>query len=170
MRKLILYIAASLDGYIARRNDDLDWLPQPDEAGYNEFIKGIDVILMGRKTYDVCKKFDPWPYTQRCIVFTRHPQKYHHENVVFTDENPLDVLAKLRKEHGKDIWLEGGSELIKVFHERRLIDEYVIAIIPVTIGDGIPLFVKSDATVKLQLSAIKEYKDFLEVRYTRGDS
>jgi dihydrofolate reductase len=165
MRKLILYIACSLDGYIARKDHGLDWLPPPDEAGYNEFIAGIDTILMGRRTYDVCKKFEPWPYTQRCIVFTSNP--LHDPKVEFTKEDPAAVLAELRKHPGKDIWLEGGGELIRVFHEKGLIDEYIIAVVPVTIGDGIPLFVKSDAMVKLKLSAIKQYKDFVEMKYVR---
>jgi dihydrofolate reductase len=167
MRKLILYIASSLDGYIARKDHALDWLPQPDENAYASFVNTVDVILMGRKTYDICKSF-PWAYTQECIVFTSEPSKHDDPRVKFTNESPVHVLRELRKHKGKDIWLMGGGELIKHFHDAKLIDEYLIAIVPVTIGEGIPLFVKSDVTVKLKLSAIKEYGEFLELRYVRG--
>lgn len=167
MRQLILYIATSLDGYIARKDGSLDWLPPPDQEGYEEFISTIDVILMGRKTYEAIKAMGEWPYTQEVIVFTSHPGR-HDEKARFTSDDPQTVLSHLRTHKGKNIWLEGGGELIKAFHEKGLIDEYIIAVVPVTIGDGIPLFVKSDATVGLHLSGVKPYKDFLELRYVRA--
>ncbi|MDD4121179.1 MAG: dihydrofolate reductase family protein [Clostridia bacterium] len=155
-RKVILYIAMSLDGYIARINGDIDWLDgdgsEPNaDFGYDEFYNSIDTVIMGRKTYDQVLTFGKYPYKgTRGYVFTSE-KRNRNEDVIFTDENAGPLITKLRKEKGKDIWLIGGAEIIDTFIKKGLIDEYFITVIPCILGEGIPLFKAGRPELKLKL-------------------
>ncbi len=145
MRRLKLYIAVSLDGYIAGRHDELEWLPRPsdrDDFGYGEFLAGVDTLLMGHRTYEVVDRLGEWPYPAKaCHVLTRHPGLLAAApGVHFTDKTPADLLRELRQQPGRDIWLVGGGQLVQAFQQAGLIDDYMIALIPQLLGSGIPLW------------------------------
>lgn len=145
MRRLKLYIAVSLDGYIAGQQDELDWLPRPserDDFGYGDFIAGVDTLLMGHRTYEVVNRLGQWPYPAKtCHVLTRHPGLLAPApGVRFTSQTPVELVEELRRQPGRDLWLVGGGQLVEACQEAGLIDDYLIALVPQLLGSGIPLW------------------------------
>jgi dihydrofolate reductase len=171
-RNVIVHIAASADGYIARSDGDLDWLtsrPAPKGFyGMNAFMKSIDTMLLGRKTYEVSlrmgAKFDS---KSRTIVFSRHsPPADVPSGVEFANDAIGPFVSRLREHPGKDIWLMGGGELIASFLDEQAIDEFVISVVPVFIGDGIPLIARRHRHVPLDLHSVERFDDGLvQLRY-----
>ena len=165
-RKIIVYIATSADGYIARPDGNVDWLNRPRPAGnygMGAFFKSIDTILFGRKTYDVSLVlgggtgvFDP---KVKNYVFTHRPPEAPVPGVEFINE-PIGPFAKrLRAKTGKDIWMMGGGRLIGAFLDAGEIDEFSIHVVPVLIGEGIPLIHPRHRNVPLKLLSTKRYSD-----------
>lgn len=146
MRKVQLYIAASIDGYIARPDGGVDWLSkvekEGEDYGYGSFIASIDTTLMGRKTYDEVLGFGvPFPYMNTAnYVFTRQERQPDNNPVQFIREDPADFVGKLREQPGGNIWLIGGGGLNTVLLNAGLIDEMILSVIPIVLGEGIPLF------------------------------
>lgn len=169
-RKLVLFIASSLDGYIATENNSLEWLFNVEgegDNGYSEFYQNVDTILMGRKTYDwlIENVTGEFPYTNKeCYVFTRTSYA-NHENVKLINEDVVEFTNKLQKKEGKNIWLVGGGELIYSFIKEKLVDELIITIAPVLIGQGIPLFKQGDFELNLSLIRTRNFNQFVELHY-----
>lgn len=166
-RKVIVHIAASADGYIAGPDGDLEWLtsrPAPKGFyGMNAFMKSIDTMLLGRKTYEVSlslgAKFDAKRPT---IVFSRQrPPADVPSGVEFVNDPIGPYIGRLREQPGKDIWLMGGGELIASFLDEQAIDEFVISVVPVFIGDGIPLIARRHRHVPLDLQSVERFEDGL---------
>jgi dihydrofolate reductase len=166
-RNVIVHIATSADGYIARADGDLEWLtsrPAPEGFyGMNAFMKSIDTKLLGRKTYEVSlrmgAKFDS---KTRSIVFSRHaPPADTPSGVEFVNGAIGPFVSRLREQPGKDIWLMGGGELIASFLDEQAIDEFVISVVPLFIGDGIPLIARRRRHVPLDLHSIERFEDGL---------
>jgi dihydrofolate reductase len=164
-RKVIVHLATSADGYIARPDGDLDWLtsrPAPKGFyGMKAFMRSIDTKLLGRKTYEVSlrlgAKFDP---KSRHIVFSRQaPPADAPSGVQFVSGAIGPFVSRLRVDPGKDIWLMGGGELIASFLDERAIDEFVISVAPVFIGDGIPLLARRHRHVPLELYSVERFED-----------
>src|SRR5262245_45250464 len=108
VRKVHLYIATSLDGYIAGPGGEIDWLFADQDYGYASFIEGIDTVLMGRKSYETAKSFDEWPYPELAsFVFTRSKGLPPDPRVNFVSGAPEAVVGSLRQWPGKDVWLMG---------------------------------------------------------------
>ena len=167
-RKVIVHIATSADGYIARPDGDLDWLtsrPAPKGFyGMNAFMKTIDTTVFGRKTYDVSLRlgatFDS--KKNRTIVFSRQARPADAPaGVEFVNDAIGPFVSGLRDEPGKDIWLMGGGELIASFLDEQAIDEFVISVVPVFIGDGIPLIARRHRQTPLDLRSTKRFEDGL---------
>jgi dihydrofolate reductase len=167
-RKVIVHIAASADGYIARPDGDLEWLtsrPAPKGFyGMGVFEKSIDTQLLGRKTYEVGRRmgatFDS--KKSRTVVFSRHlPPPDVPSGVDFVNGPIGPFVSRLREERGKDIWLMGGGELIASFLDEHAIDEFVISVVPVFIGDGIPLIAHRHRHVPLDLRSVERFDDGL---------
>ncbi len=151
MKKVILFIATSLDGFIAGENGNINWLFHDVDYNYTSFLKTIDTVIMGRKTYEVAKGFEPLPYVgKKKIVFTNQKRIAEQETEFVQD--PIKVVEKLKKEQGTNIWLVGGTEIITLLMNKNLIDECIISIHPILLGKGIPLF----KDVKANLKFIKE--------------
>ena len=167
LRNVIVHIGTSADGYIARPDGDLDWLtsrPAPEGFyGMNTFMKSIDTLLLGRKTYEVSLslggKFDS---KNRTIVFSRHPAPPDAPTgVEFVSGAIGSVVSSLRDQAGKDIWLMGGGELIASFLDEGAIDEFVISVVPVFIGDGIPLIARRHRHTRMDLQSVERFDDGL---------
>ncbi len=162
----------SLDGYIARKNGDVDWLEgdgsEPDaNIGYDEFYGTIDTLIMGRKTYDQILTFGEYPYKgTRGYVYTSE-KRDKNEDVEFTDENAEDLIGKLKRETGKDVWLIGGAGLIDAFIKKELIDEYFISVIPCILGEGISLFKDNNPEIKLKLLKNETVNGIAMLHYTK---
>ena len=160
-RKIISYIAMSLDGKIARANGEVDWLdkiPNPDNSdyGYQAFYDGISATIMGGATYREVLGFDvEFPYKGKAnYVFTRDKGKAEDENVRFVSDNFDGFIADLKASSGKDIWLIGGGQMNTLFLKNSWLDEMIVFIMPIVIGAGIPLF--ADETPDHQMELIDE--------------
>ena len=160
MKKLQLYIATSLDGYVARPDGSLDWLtqfPNPDQLdyGYPEFYAGIDTVVMGRKTYEEILGFDvPWPYADctSYVVSSNADLPLKTEDTKLLGGNFAEALKEEKTKDGKNIWLVGGGGLVKACMEHELVDELIWTIIPVVLGEGIPLFPKGVKETSFKLT------------------
>jgi dihydrofolate reductase len=169
MRKIIVYISTSADGYIARSDGDVDWLNRPRPAGgygMSSFYSSIDTILWGRKTYELAldfqkqglrgAEFDP---KVKNYVFSRRPPQAGPPAIEFVTE-PISAFAKrLRATSGKNIWIMGGAGLIGSFLDEGEIDEFIIHVIPTFIGEGIPLIAPQRRSVPLVLRSSRRYPD-----------
>ena len=173
-RNVIVHIGTSAEGYIARPDGDLDWLtsrPKPEGFyGMSDFIKSIDTKLLGRNTYEMSlrmgAKFDS--QSQRTIVFSSHaPPAGTPSGVEFVNGAIGPFVSQLREQPGKDIWLMGGGELIASFLDEQAIDEFVITMAPVFIGDGIPLIARRHRHVPLDLRSVERFDDgVVQLRYS----
>jgi len=165
MRKIILFIASSLDGYIAKENGDIDWLPENTTSGYDDFYKSIDTVIMGKKTYDQVLTFGDYPYKdKKSYVFTRNNDYSKDENTKFVYD--VDKLVKdIISNSGTNIWLIGGAEIISTFVNLGFVDEIILSIIPVILYKGIPLFKNIQREVKLELIKTTDYDALVELHY-----
>lgn len=142
MRPTLLYIACSLDGYIAGPENQLDFLFHDHDFGYDQFIATVDTTLMGYKTYAEVLGFDvPFPYPDKTnYVFSRQDRPEDQNPVHFVQADPADFVRKLKTSPGGKIWVVGGSQLNGQLLAAGLIDEIQLFIHPVVLGQGIPLF------------------------------
>ncbi len=169
-RKVVLYVAASLDGYIAKDDDSLDWLYNSEgegDNGYSEFYSTVDTILIGRKTYDqiLILVDGDFPYkNKQCYVFSNSTIG-KNENVEFVNEDIVTFTNNLKKQEGNDIWIVGGGDLLHSFIKERLVDEFIITVAPTLIGKGIPLFKETDFETRLSLIDIKQFNQFAQLHY-----
>lgn len=161
-RKIIAYLAVSADGYIARADGDVKWLDRPKgsgDYGMADFYKTIDTVILGRKTYDLALTWGQTSYPgKKNYVFTRSSPA-PARGIEFVNENVSDFVNRLRSERGKDVWLVGGADLNGAFLDAGGIDELIIHVIPVLIGDGIPLIPRRHRDVQLNLISSKVYDD-----------
>ncbi|MDQ3688410.1 MAG: dihydrofolate reductase family protein [Acidobacteriota bacterium] len=165
MRKVTFGGANSLDNFIARKDDGVDWLMWGHEAAavMKDFWKTIDTVLVGRKTYEVGLKLsegksNPYPDV-RPYVFSRTLKDSQGKNVDIISENAVEFVRDLKQQEGKDICLMGGGELAKAFFEAGLIDEIGFNIHPVLLGSGIPLFHEMTRQIDLELLECKTFKN-----------
>ncbi len=167
MRKIIVYIATSADGYIARPDGNVDWLNRErpaDNYGMGTFLSSIDTILWGRKTYEVALSmgadqsggFGP---KVRNYVFTSQPRAASVRGLAFVNEPVPAFVARLRAAPGKHIWMMGGGGVIASFLDAGEIDEFIIHVMPTFIGEGIPLIAPRHRNVRLVLKSIRRYPD-----------
>jgi dihydrofolate reductase len=168
-RKLVLFIASTLDGYIATKNHNLNWLFNVEGEGDNgisEFNNTIDTIIMGRTTYDwIMAHEDVFPYKdKKCYIFSRTP-KEDTEYVSFVNKDVVSFTKELKSKSGKNIWIMGGSELVSNFINEKLVDEIIVTIAPILLGSGIPLFSKNDFQTLLRLNSTNRFNQFVELRY-----
>jgi len=168
-RKIIVYIATSADGFIARKDGGIDWLERPrpkGNYGMGAFAKSIDTILLGRKTYDFYVSFVKEGMTApdmgggiKHYAFSRNPPRNVLPGFEFV-KAPIKQFAELlRAEKGKYIWMMGGGGIIASFLDAGEIDEFIIHVIPVFIGEGIPLIAPRHRTVPLKLLSMKKFPD-----------
>ncbi|MCT8136908.1 dihydrofolate reductase [Anaerobacillus sp. CMMVII] len=170
-RKLVVFIATSLDGYIATNEESLDWLFNVEgegDNGYSEFFETVDTIIMGRRTYDWIMRYEKgdFPYRNKnCFVFSKAPKRETNPDVEFVNEEVGQFTDKLKRAVGKDIWIVGGGELMHSFLKEKLIDELIITIAPRLIGQGIPLFKAADYQLDLSLIGTRRFNQFVELHY-----
>ena len=164
-RKIIVRIATSADGYIARPDGDLEWLtsrPAPKGFyGFNAFMKSIDTEILGRKTYEESLRLGgKFEGKTRAIVFShRPPPADAPAGVEFVSDDVGRFVERLCEQPGKDIWLMGGGELIASFLDVQAIDELVVSVFPVFIGDGIPLIARRHRHVPLELLSVEQFEN-----------
>jgi dihydrofolate reductase len=163
-RKLILYISMSLDGFIATQDDDLSWLSvvqkEGEDYGYTAFNETIDTYIVGRKTYEVVMKLTGGVFPQAkqhtCYVLTRQARE-NENGVTFYDGDVEELILRLKSEEGKNIYCDGGGEVVKLLMDKDLIDEYIVSVIPVVLGDGKRLFHGGTPRIALNALPSKQY-------------
>ncbi|ARI78158.1 dihydrofolate reductase family protein [Halobacillus mangrovi] len=172
MGKVVLYIAQSLDGYIARENGDIDWLWDDRDYGYDDFINTIDTVILGRKTYEqLFELTDEFPYHSKDVYVVSETMEGHDDYATFVQPEQITPLINvLRTDQNKNIWIVGGSMLIEDFIRMGLIDEYHIAIQPVLIGSGIRLFKSNEHQEELDFIDYHRFDDgMLMLTYRRKE-
>lgn len=175
MRKVTLFIAMSLDGYIADKDGGVDWLNGQEEDGenmdtYSDFIKGIDTIIMGWNTYhQLTSELSPeeWVYPEQVSFVITHREIPSTERIRFTSESPCDLVKRLREEEGNGIWICGGASIVRQLMETDLIDTLRISVIPTLLGDGVRLFGPLEKEQKLRLVKTQSYNGITDLVYEK---
>jgi dihydrofolate reductase len=157
--KTSVYVGASLDGFIARRDGAIDWLneaqslvPEGEDCGYRAFMESVDALIMGRKTFEQVLTFGPWHYGDTPVIVLSHkPVSIPAQlpgTVSHSSESPRTLLQRLAGQGVKHVYVDGGRT-IQGFLAESLIDEIIITRVPIVIGDGISLFAPMEQDVKL---------------------
>ena len=141
MRRVFYRVAASLDGFIAGPNGEIDWIIPDPTVDFASIYAGVDTVLLGRRTYELTLQpgAPPWPPDWRVYVCSRTLDATKHPGVTVLSENMNSAVAALRAEEGRDIWLFGGGNLFASLLAAGLVDNIEVAVMPVLLGDGIPL-------------------------------
>jgi dihydrofolate reductase len=171
MRKVVLGLGISLDGYVARRNGAVDFLFMPKDYSMAPFFATIDTAVMGRKTLDAALKMGGGTLggsSMATYVFSHSKPPGVRDGITFTNQSPATLIRRLRKSPGKNIWLMGGGELARDFVKADLVDELYIGVVPVLLGEGIPLFPTRFPQRDFSLVENKTYgKGLIALRYKR---
>ena len=175
MRKISLFIAMSLDGYIADSKGSVDWLKGQGNDHenidvYSEFVKNIDTILMGWNTYhQIVTELSPieWVYKDFTTYVITHKEQVSSEKIRFVNMDPVYLIKELKEESGKDIWICGGANLVQQLVNENLIDSYYITVIPTLLGTGIRLFENAKQEIQLRLLNTQSYNGMTDLIYTR---
>jgi dihydrofolate reductase len=166
-----VFLATSLDGYIARRDGSLDWLERfhGHEHGYTEFFASIDTIVVGRATYDTVLGFGEWPYPGKRVVVVTHRPCAARCGERFTSAAPAELAAELSREGARRIYVDGGN-VIRQYLAAGLIDDLTLTIVPVVLGDGIRLFAGDEGQHSLVLDRSESWANGLvQIRYRVAD-
>lgn len=175
MRKIWLFIAMSLDGYIADDKGSVDWLQgQGDDHenidAYSAFVKNVDTILMGWNTYhQIVTELSPheWVYKDFMTYVITHNAKASSGTIRFVDIDPVCLAKSLQEKSGKDIWVCGGANLVRQLVNEDLIDCYYITVVPTLLGAGTRLFGNAKQEIRLRLLHTRSYNGMTELIYTR---
>lgn len=169
-RLVKLFIACSLDGYIAREDGAIDWLFSDQDYGFGSFFASVDTVVMGRHTYDLALSFPEYPYADKNVyVFSRsRPEGKDERGSLFTAESPGNLISRLRDDPGKDIWLVGGGQLVRSFLDEDLIDRLDVFIHPLLIGSGLPLFPRGSIQTNLRFEGTTSFvSGLVQLSYVR---
>jgi dihydrofolate reductase len=174
--KVSVFVATSLDGYIARSDGNLDWLdsaqktiPAGEDCGYQALMQTVDVLVMGRKTYEKVLSFGAWPYgQQRVIVLSSNPLTFPDDipdTVSHCCDAPQTLCSQLSADGVNHIYIDGGNT-IQRFLAAGLVDELTITVIPVLLGDGISLFGSLQSDIELSCVETTQYEfGFVQLKY-----
>lgn len=174
-RKVILYISMSLDGYIATKDDDLSWLSvvekEGEDYGYTAFTQNIDTYIVGNKTYETILKLTGGDFPQSkqydCYVITRQ-ELQARDGITYYNGDIEELITNLKQKGGKNIYCDGGAQIVKLLMEKNLIDEYIISVIPTILGDGKRLFIGGIKDIPLKAVSSKIYDSGLvQLHYIR---
>lgn len=170
MRPLSLFIATSLDGYIASPDGSVDWLFSDQDYGYTAFYDSVDTVAMGRHTWEQLKAFGDYPYVgKRGVVFSRELGGQSDPNVSFITAPAHQWLTEAKHQPGRTIWLMGGASLVDTCLQHDLIDEFILSIHPVLLGDGLPLFRAGSPRLALELVDSQRFSSGLvQLTYRRN--
>jgi len=176
MVEVIYYVAVSLDGYIAPLDRGLSWLKpfesSAEDYGYADFYRSIDAVLVGSETFKQAAQFPQWPYPDKpCWVFSRQSLHTSLPHIFVTDQSPWEVAAELERRGCQRAWLVGGGQLAGSFRAQSLITAYIVSVIPVLLGAGVPLFGSPAAAERLRLVASQVYPlGLVQLHYLRDSN
>lgn len=173
--KASVYIATSLDGFIARENGDVDWISSGDingngeDYGFHKFMDSVDILVMGRRTFEMVVSSEKWPYGSKQVVVLNNRGVQIPSDLSETVESqscsPTELVEQLSRQGAKHLYVDGGKT-IQGFLNAGLIQQFIITRVPVLIGKGIPLFGPVNKDIKLQHKETRSYPDgFVQSRY-----
>ena len=172
-RKLVLYIAMSLDGYIAKPSGDIGFLSMVEQEGqdygYNDFVDTVDTVIIGRRTYDkvIAMGFE-YPHSDKDVYILTRTPKPAVGNFKFYTDDIVQLVSRLKSQFGKNIYCDGGAEVANELMKNNLVDEFVISIIPILLGEGIRLFKDGRPEQTLELVSSKSFeKGLTQLHYKR---
>jgi len=165
----------SLDGYIAEKNGGFDWIKGDGDKSsdtkkqfsFPDFIKSVDTVVMGKRAFLDAPPGTMEMFKSQKIYVTSNEKLNTEYNVEFISGDIVSQILDLKKEEGKDIWLFGGAGSIDPFIKANVVDEYIVGIIPIVLGGGIPLFLENNPTFKLHLSECTITEGVVMLRYTK---
>lgn len=173
-RAVVLGLGISLDGYIARPDGAVDFLFMPKDYSMAPFFKTLDAAILGRKTYEVAQKMGGGGFSSfklEYYVMSRTLPPGERDGLIFTAEPPAQLVSRLRKKKGKDIWLMGGGEVARAFLVDDLVDELYLGVVPVLLGSGLPLFPPGFPQRNFTLVENKTFsKGLISLKYRRTRS
>jgi dihydrofolate reductase len=176
-RKLVLYISMSLDGFIATEEDDLSWLSlvekDGEDYGYNSFNETVDTYIVGRITYEKILELTGGVFSQakehKCYIITRQ-ERESIDGVTFYNGDIESLLMDLKSVEGKNIYCDGGGQMVNLLMKKNLIDEYIVSIIPVILGAGKRLFLGNTPFIKLKALPTRTYETgLIQLHYQKED-
>ena len=162
MARIVYYVAASLDGFIADSAGGVDWLPDVESGGcgYADFYAGVEALVMGRRTYDQVLSFGEWPYPGKpAYVFTHSPRSDGPVGVQFVRGSAVDFAQNIADRHAGLVWLVGGADVADQFRQAGLIDQILLFVMPTILGQGVPLFGGPGSSTRLELESVKTHAD-----------
>lgn len=173
MRKIVIYISMSLDGYVADKNGGIGFLcgdgSDPNHAGsYPSFIETVDTVILGYTTYhQIVTELSPdeWVYKGKTTYVLTSKSIESTENIIFVNTDINDLLNTLKNTEGKDIWICGGASIVN--QTLNMADKYCITVIPTILGDGIPLFTKHQNELALSLVSSTQYNGMVDLVYEK---
>ncbi len=174
-RKVILYISMSLDGYIATKDNSLEFLSiveqEGEDYGYNDFVKSVDTVIIGRKTYEkVIAMGYEYPHTDKDVYIITRTERPSIGNFKFFTGELTPLVNSLKNQSGKNIYCDGGAEIANELIKNNSVDEYIISVIPILLGGGIKLFKDGRPEQKLELVSAKQFdKGLTQLHYKRAD-
>lgn len=165
--EIVLFIATSLDGYIASPDGAVDWLFHDADYGYTEFMESVDAVVMGRKTWELAMNFEKVPFAgKQVFVFSRTSAPARDQRVRHVHGEVATVVAELRRSVRRNLWLVGGGNLIRQFIAHQLVDEFRLFVHPIILGAGIPLFPPHSERTQLSFAGSRAFPSGLaELRY-----
>lgn len=167
--KATVYISTSVDGFIARENGSVDWLPtgevtDGEDYGYHDFMESVDALVMGRNTYELVLSFGSWPYGEKPVVILSSQQLEIPESIVNTvstmSASPREIIRRLAERGYKHLYIDGGKT-IQAFIREGLIQKIIITKIPILIGSGIPLFGALHQDIRLRHLESRQFENGL---------
>ncbi|MGL4949466.1 MAG: dihydrofolate reductase family protein [Anaeroplasmataceae bacterium] len=172
MRKVVLYIAVSLDGFIADKNEGVSWIAgdnsDPSNQGsYNDFSNTIDTVILGYKTYNQIiteLSVDKWIYDDKKTYVLTSKNITDKHNIYFKN-NLIKLINDLKQDNGKNVWICGGASIVNQLRDYNLIDQYIITVVPTILGEGIKLFENKNYSLNLKLVSTKSYNGFVDLVY-----
>ena len=166
MRKIILCIAVSLDGFIEGSKGEYDWCPPPSKKEMDDFLQDIDIIFMGRKSYEMAGEFiTPEKLT---YVFSNKLKQVRGKNVQLLGGDVIREIEKIRRQAGKNIWLWGGASLASWFINRNLVDEMWLGVVPIVLGEGKPLFEEIEERKKFKPAEAKVSNGYFSLKLEKA--
>lgn len=171
MSKVVLNLAVSLDGYIAREDGSVDWLDNLDtdgsDLGFSSFLDSVGTIITGRISFEDTKKLSDgiWPFKNKDTYVITKGLYENEDKIYFVRDDLINLVKNLKKNKQKDIWLFGGGNLIKYFRENNLVDEYIITIIPIMLGVGKRLYHATFDNSELELLQVEKCKNIIQLHY-----
>jgi len=159
--KITYYVAASIDGFIAKTDGSVDWLPQPEQGvedyGYTTFYQSVDALVMGRVTYEQVLSFGDWPYPDKPVLVLSGQSITADQDNVMLYAGISELADKIYQFGYKHIWLVGGGKTASTFLQAGLLDELIVTYIPVALGSGISLFSEPAAETEMEIINSTDY-------------